>query len=73
MSLATLPDLPPELFSHIISFIPVEQCQSAVLALTRACPVAPIPLHHLFENARIIKPNQAISLYQKIRKTSADG
>ncbi|KAH8835056.1 hypothetical protein DL96DRAFT_1572684 [Flagelloscypha sp. PMI_526] len=72
MALATLTDLPTELFSHIISFLPVEVTQSAVLALTRAAPLLPIPLFHLFEHILISKPSQVVGLYQRLRKVPAD-
>ncbi|GLB43507.1 hypothetical protein LshimejAT787_1400190 [Lyophyllum shimeji] len=43
------------------------QGRRAVLALTRALPLAPIPLHHLFHFIRIGRPSQAPSLYRRLR------
>ncbi|KAF5385216.1 hypothetical protein D9615_001113 [Tricholomella constricta] len=64
---APLGGLPTELYSAILCHIPYPSLQQTVLALSRALPFAPIPLHHLFHSICIAHPDQAPRLYQRLR------
>ncbi|KAF8079100.1 hypothetical protein FPV67DRAFT_1404358 [Lyophyllum atratum] len=59
--------LPTELYSVILSHLPLPSLQQTVLALTRALPFAPIPLHELFYSVCIRYPYQAPRLYRRLR------
>jgi hypothetical protein len=60
--------LPTELYDAILSHIPASNLQATVLSVTRAIPFSPVARSHLFRNIRITHPEQAILLYQRLRK-----
>ncbi|KAF8580813.1 hypothetical protein K439DRAFT_1355890 [Ramaria rubella] len=64
MSLGTLP---PELYYTILSHIPPLQLQTSTLNLSRAIPLAPVPLRPLFENISITRQQQLPQLYLRLR------
>lgn len=58
---------PPELFSAILLHVPPKLIQQTVLSLSRALPNSPISLRPLFHSIRIVYPDQAVSLYNRLR------
>lgn len=69
-SAVMLDGLPAELYSAIISHLPADSFQQDVLALTRAIPRSPVPLHHLFERIRLKHAQQAVQLYSRLRNAT---
>lgn len=65
---ASLGSLPPELYTAILSHIPADSLQQTVLSLTRALPLSPIPLYHLFACIHLKHGDQVVQLYQLLRK-----
>jgi len=66
--------LPTELYDAILCHVQSTDIQHTVLAVTRAIPLSPVPLHHLFRSIRITHPEQAVQLYRRLRqKTSPVG
>lgn len=65
--------LPTELYDAILSHIPASNLQATVLSVTRAIPFSPVARSHLFRNIRITHPEQAILLYQRLRKCNSIG
>ena len=59
--------LPAELYDAIFYQVPAAALQETVLATTRAIPLAPVPLHHLFRCVRLRRPEQTILLYRRLR------
>ncbi|KAF8913217.1 hypothetical protein CPB84DRAFT_529505 [Gymnopilus junonius] len=59
--------LPPELYSAILDLVPATELQPTVLSVTRAIPLSPVPVHYIFRSIRITYPDQAISLYRRLR------
>lgn len=64
MSLATLP---PELYLAILSHVPDSDLQISTLNLSRAIPLAPVPLRSLFERISVARQQQLPLLYRKLR------
>jgi len=62
-----LDSLPTELYEAILFHVPSSELQLTTLALSRAVPLAGIPLRHLFRSIRITHPQQAILLYKSLR------
>ncbi|CCL98099.1 uncharacterized protein FIBRA_00093 [Fibroporia radiculosa] len=69
---ASIEALPPELYTAIIDYIPAQDVQQTVLSLTRAIPLSPIPLYHLFERVRLKYSDQVVHLYRRLRKSAED-
>ncbi|KAG1760342.1 hypothetical protein EDD22DRAFT_81932 [Suillus occidentalis] len=69
-SAVMLDGLPAELYSAIISHLPADSFQQDVLALTRAIPRSPVPLHHLFERIRLKHAQQAVQLYSRLHNAT---
>lgn len=67
---ACLGSLPAELYTAILSHVPVDLLQQTVLALTRALPLAPIPRYHLFTRIHLKHGAQVVQLYQLLRKAT---
>lgn len=65
-----LDGLPAELYSAIISHLPADSSQQDVLALTRAIPRSPVPIHHLFERIRIKHAQQIVQLHRRLRNAT---
>lgn len=59
--------LPTELYDAILSHIPSSDLQQTVLSVTRAIPLSPVRLSHLFHSIRITYPAQAVNLYRRLR------
>jgi hypothetical protein len=64
--------LPAELYDAIFYQVPAAALQDTVLATTRAIPLAPVPVHHLFRCVRLRHSEQAALLYRRLRKRTAD-
>ncbi|KAG1757814.1 hypothetical protein EDB19DRAFT_1624249 [Suillus lakei] len=69
-ALMQLDGLPAELYSAIISHLPADSFQQDVLALTRAIPKSPVPIHHLFEHIRLKNAQQIVQLYSRLRNAT---
>lgn len=65
-----LDGLPGELYSAIISHLPADSVQQDVLALTRAIPRSPVPIHHLFERIHLKHAQQIVQLYRRLRNAT---
>jgi hypothetical protein len=63
--------LPPELYSAILLHVPSNLLQQTVLSLTRGLPYSPVPLRHLFHSVRIVYPDQAVRLYNRLHSRPA--
>ncbi|KAG1749771.1 uncharacterized protein EDB91DRAFT_764402 [Suillus paluster] len=66
-----LDELPAELYTAIVSHLPVDSLQQDILALTRAIPRSPVPIQHLFEHIRLKHAQQIIQLYSRLRNINA--
>ncbi|TDL28042.1 hypothetical protein BD410DRAFT_712972 [Rickenella mellea] len=62
-----LENLPSELYSTILDTLPAPELQKVTLALTRAIPRAPVPLHHLFTDIRLQSSKRIIQLHRRLR------
>lgn len=64
--------LPTELYESILSHVPSSELQQTLLSVTRAIPLSPVPISHLFHSIRITYPARAVHLYRRLRprKTS---
>lgn len=69
-SVMQLDRLPAELYSAIISHLPADSFQQDVLALTRAIPRSPVPIHHLLERIRLKHAQQIVQLYTRLRNAT---
>lgn len=67
-----LVQLPPELYSAILSFVDDDVLQRTTLSLTRAVPHSPIPLKFLFANIRLRQPHQVVQLDRRLRGKKED-
>ncbi|KAI6136440.1 hypothetical protein F5141DRAFT_1208794 [Pisolithus sp. B1] len=72
MAFSKLAELPPEIYSAILSQVPTHQRQQATLSLTRAIPRSPVPLHHLFECIYLKTPESVFQLYRRIRGSAEE-
>src|SRR5882724_8536286 len=68
MSLAILPS---ELYSEILSHVPLPYLQLATLSLSRAIPLSPLPLRPLFQHINIARPQQVPQLYRRLHPAPA--
>ncbi|KAF9532110.1 hypothetical protein CPB83DRAFT_760692 [Crepidotus variabilis] len=68
MSNGFIDSLPPELINAILEKVPISDHQATVWSLMKANPRLPIRLSHLFQSIRITQPQQAILLYQHLRR-----
>ena len=59
--------LPTELYESILSHVPSSELQQTVLSVTRAIPLSPVPISHLFHSIRITYPARAVNLYRRLR------
>jgi hypothetical protein len=66
MSTASLSTLPTELYSAILSHLPISSLQHTVLSLTRAIPYSPIPLSKLFSHIRLTSSVQLVQLHFRL-------
>lgn len=66
-----LDNLPVELYDAILLHVPLGSLQQTVLSLSRALPLSPVPLHHLFHSVRIVRPGQAVGLEQRLRTAAS--
>lgn len=63
-----LAELPPEIYSAILTHVSTEERQQVVLSLTRAIPRSPVPQHHLFEcTIRLKNAASVFQLYRRLR------
>ena len=62
-----LAELPPELYSGILTHVPREERQRTTLSLARAIPRSPVPLYHLFEYIRLKSAESVVLLYRRLR------
>jgi hypothetical protein len=65
-------NLPAELYTAIFSHLPANSLQQDVLALTRAIPRSPVPIHHLFERVRLKNARQVIQLNHRLHNTTEE-
>lgn len=61
--------LPPELYTDILSQIPLEYLQETTYSLVRAVPRSPVPQYHLFHYVRLKRSHQVFKLYSHLRKS----
>ena len=59
--------LPTELYESILSHVPSSELQQTLLSVTRAIPLSPVPISHLFHNICITYPARAVHLYRRLR------
>ena len=59
--------LPTELYESILSHVPSSELQQTLLSVTRAIPLSPVPISHLFHSIRITYPTRAVHLYRRLR------
>ena len=59
--------LPSELYESILSHVPSSELQQTLLSVTRAIPLSPVPISHLFHSIRITYPARAVHLYRRLR------
>ena len=59
--------LPTELYESILSHVPSSELQQTLLSVTRAIPLSPVPISHLFHSIRITYPARAVLLYRRLR------
>ncbi|KAI6153789.1 hypothetical protein BKA82DRAFT_4093995 [Pisolithus tinctorius] len=64
---SNLAELPSEIYSAILTQVPPDERQQAVLSLSRAIPQSPVPLHHLFECIRLKTSEGVFRLYRRVR------
>ncbi|KAK7695336.1 hypothetical protein QCA50_002527 [Cerrena zonata] len=64
----TLADLPFELYSDILDYVPKHELQKAAVGLIGAIPRSPVPRHYALRCVRLTYPGQIIRLYQRLRK-----
>ena len=62
--------LPTELYESILSHVPASELQQTLLSVTRAIPLSPVPISHLFHSIRITYPTRAVRLYRRLRLRS---
>ncbi|KAF9245912.1 hypothetical protein BU15DRAFT_70971 [Melanogaster broomeanus] len=62
-----LAELPPEIYTAILTQVPREEQQQTVLSLTRAIPRSPVPLYHLFEYIRLKSAPSVVQLNSRLR------
>ncbi|GAA5928010.1 uncharacterized protein JCM15063_006057 [Sporobolomyces koalae] len=60
--------LPPELWDHVLSFLPAPELQTTALALTRAYPSAEVSPALLWRNLRLTREGQAWQAIHKLRQ-----
>jgi hypothetical protein len=59
--------LPTELYESIFSHVSSSELQQTLLSVTRAIPLSPVPISHLFHSIRITYPARAVHLYRRLR------
>ena len=59
--------LPTELYESILSHVPSSELQQTLLSVTRAIPLSPVPISHLFHSIRITYPARAVHLHRRLR------
>ena len=64
--------LPTELYESILSHVPSSELQQTLLSVTRAIPLSPVPVSHLFHSIRITYPARAVHLYRRLRPRRND-
>lgn len=62
-----LAELPPEIYSGILEHLSRDERQHTTLSLTRAIPLSPVPLYHLFEYIRLKSAESVVQLYCRLR------
>ncbi|KAI6047830.1 hypothetical protein EDC04DRAFT_2556271 [Pisolithus marmoratus] len=67
MIITNLAELPPEIYSAILTQVPTDERQQTALSLSRAIPRSPVPLHHLFECIRLKTCESVFQLYRSVR------
>ena len=65
--------LPTELYESILSHVPSSELQQTLLSVTRAIPLSPVPISHLFHCIRITYPARAVNLYRRLRPRNLSG
>lgn len=76
MTFLSFDALPAELYTAILDFVPPSELQRTVLSVTRAIPLSRVCVYYIFRSIRITHPDQAISLYRRLRhaqETRFDG
>ena len=68
----SLSQLPTELYAAIIRQFDQEDHKPSLLALSRAIPFSPVPVHTLFEDIRLKSSWQVTGLYLRLRKHPED-
>ena len=64
---ASISDIPIELFYAIIAYIEPDDLLSSTISLSRALPRNPVPTYHLYEDIRLKHRRQVIQLYLRLR------
>lgn len=59
--------LPTELYESIFNHVPSSELQQTLLSVTRAIPLSPVPVSHLFHSICITYPARAVNLYRRLR------
>ena len=63
-----LPDLPSELFEHILTQVDEDERATTTLSLMRAMPRISIPQRILFEHVYLRQPQQVVQLDRRLRQ-----
>ncbi|KAG8696468.1 hypothetical protein FRC11_000713, partial [Ceratobasidium sp. 423] len=63
-----LSDLPPEVYTVILSFIPPPERQRAVLNLSRALPRSPVPTSQIYNHIIVYTLSAVLHLYKHFRR-----
>ncbi|THH04429.1 hypothetical protein EW146_g10179, partial [Bondarzewia mesenterica] len=63
----SLANLPPELYTAILDFIPSIELQYATLSLRRALPFSPVPEYHMFYHVRLTNAKNVVLFLKRIR------
>lgn len=70
----TIANLPPEIYSAVLDHVHTsDSLQSTTLAFTRALPLSPIPMHHLFRAITLRTRGQVVLLMKRLVFGKAKG
>ncbi|CAE6534598.1 unnamed protein product [Rhizoctonia solani] len=68
-----LSDLPPEVYTVILSFVPPPERQRTVLNLSRALPRSPVPTSQIYNHIIVYTPAAVPHLYNHFRQRKGHG
>lgn len=67
--MAKLEDLPSEIYVEVLSHLRARELKNTTLALSRALPRAPIPIHLIYKDLILSTAREVALFSDKIRKT----